>query len=135
MSILVTPFCNSGNAQRRVRFPEPEKNRRRHSLVTCAVGGRSNSVDARWLSTDTISLFRIIGYNIRMDDTVKRKTYSLRGDLSSALGNFSLVFEEETGKVVPRQLILDSLVELMRDDKKVYDKIFSKIKHGQRKSV
>ena len=69
-----------------------------------------------------------------MDETIKRKTYSLRGDLSGVLGNFSLVFEEETGNVVPRQLILDSLVELMRDDKKVYDKIFTKIKHGQRKS-
>jgi len=63
-------------------------------------------------------------------EKLKRKTYSIRGDLSQSLGTISLEMEALFNRSIPRQLILDMLIELIKDDKVVFNKVFSKIKNG-----
>lgn len=62
----------------------------------------------------------------------KRKNYSIREDLAISLGSFSLELENEIGLSIPRQLILDTLVELMVTCPTTKNKVFKTIKNGQR---
>lgn len=62
----------------------------------------------------------------------RRKNYSVREDLAGYLGQCSLELENGVGRSVPRQLIIDTLIETMRDDAKLKLKIYSKIENGQR---
>ena len=60
----------------------------------------------------------------------KRKTYSLDPERSRELARSALDMGEELGKTVPRQAILDALVECLKD-KAVFTKVRNLIKkHG-----
>lgn len=52
----------------------------------------------------------------------KRKTYSLDNERSSDLARHALNLSDDTGKTVPRQAVLDALVECMKD-KAIYVKV------------
>jgi hypothetical protein len=52
----------------------------------------------------------------------KRKTYSLDNERSGDLARHSLDLSDEIGKTVPRQAVLDALVECLKD-KTVYSKV------------
>lgn len=52
----------------------------------------------------------------------KRKTYSLDPNKSRELARHSIDMSEELGKTVPRQAILDALVECLKD-KAVFTKV------------
>jgi len=57
----------------------------------------------------------------------KRKTYSLDPEKSRDLARHALDMSEELGKTVPRQTILDALVECLKD-KAVFTKVRNIIK-------
>jgi hypothetical protein len=57
----------------------------------------------------------------------KRKTYSLDPERSRELARHSIDMSEELGKTVPRQTILDALVECLKD-KAVFTKVRNIIK-------
>lgn len=57
----------------------------------------------------------------------KRKTYSLDPERSRELARHSLDMGEALGKTVPRQAILDALVECL-SDKAVFTKVLNIIK-------
>lgn len=57
----------------------------------------------------------------------KRKTYSLDPERSRALARYSLDMGEQLGKSVPRQSILDALVECLAD-KATFTKVLNIIK-------
>ena len=57
----------------------------------------------------------------------RRKTYSLDSDRSGDLAQHSLDLSNELGKTVPRQSVLDALVECLKD-KTVYSKVRNIIK-------
>lgn len=59
--------------------------------------------------------------------TEKRKTYSLDPDRSRELARHALDLSDELGKSVPRQSILDALVQLL-NDKAVFTKVRNIIK-------
>ena len=52
----------------------------------------------------------------------KRKTYSLDPNKSRELARHSIDMSEELGKTIPRQAILDALVECLKD-KAVFTKV------------
>ena len=57
----------------------------------------------------------------------KRKTYSIAASRSLDLARASTDLTEELGKTVPRQAILDALVECLKD-KAVFNKVRNIIK-------
>ena len=57
----------------------------------------------------------------------RRKTYSLDSDRSGDLARHALDLSDELNRTVPRQLVLDVLVECMKD-KAVYSKVRNLIK-------
>jgi hypothetical protein len=52
----------------------------------------------------------------------KRRTYSINPDKAMALSRCSLDMSEQIGKTVPRQAILDALIDCL-GDKTVYAKV------------
>jgi len=53
----------------------------------------------------------------------KRKTYSLDPEKSRMLARASIAMEGELRRTVPRQSILDALVECISEDKEVFKKV------------
>lgn len=63
----------------------------------------------------------------KIKEEKRRKTYSLDADRSGELARHSLDLSDELGKNVPRQTVLDALVECLKD-KTVYSKVRNIIK-------
>ena len=51
--------------------------------------------------------------------SVKRKTYSIDGELALNLAHTALLLSDELGVNIPRQAILDELLVLLQGDNKV----------------
>lgn len=69
---------------------------------------------------------KVYNHGMANKQAQKRKTYSLSNERSLDLAKISLQMTEETGKTVPRQSILDTLVSLLQE-KDVYDRVVNSL--------